>query len=104
MTFEEGAESGQAQVATAAKALSRGGAAGAGDSAAAETPRAEPAAGSRETGKDETRVSQGLVTKTLGFIHSGMGASLSILFLPCSSGSSLVPGLGLSAAVHTISS
>lgn len=28
MTFEEGAESGQAQVATAAKALSRGGAAG----------------------------------------------------------------------------
>ena len=104
MTFEEGAESSQAKVAAAAKALSRAGAAGDGGRAAAERPRAERGAGRRETGKDETRIRQGLVTKTLGFIHSGMGASLSILFLPCSSGSSLVPGLGLSAAVHTISS
>ena len=104
MTFEEGAESSQAKVATAAKAQSRAGAAGDGGSAAAERPRAERGAGRRETGKDETRIRQGLVTNTLGFIHSGMGASLSILFLPCSSGSSLVPGLGLSAAVHTISS
>ena len=101
MTFREGAESSQARVARAAKAPSRR--AGIRGCTAAGMPRAERGGGRGEAGRHETRIRQGLVTKTLGSIHSEMGASLSVLFLPRSSGSSLGPGLGLIAA-QTLSS
>lgn len=101
MTFKERPESSQAKAATAVKALSRR--RDGREVRAAEMPRTERGGGRGETRKNKTRIRQGLVTKTLGCSHSKMGASLSVLFLPCLSGSSSVPGLGPSA-VHTAGS